>query len=121
MPVELDSEYDIWQDLHLMEEKNVQISLNLEKVGYLNFFFSTASCSNNKNTSLRFRYFCIHDTESYIYNFQYHFHVLCLTGPIGQHPMQLEPDLELDTCSDQHLMVEKNVQISSNLAKVSDF
>jgi len=54
-----------------------------------------------------------------VFFLQYHFHVLFLIGLTGVHLMLLVSDSVLDTWQDQLLMVEKNVQISSNLAEVS--
>jgi hypothetical protein len=42
-----------------------------------------------------------------------------LIGPTGVHLMLLVSDSVSDTWQDQLLMVEKNVQISSNLAEVN--
>jgi hypothetical protein len=53
-----------------------------------------------------------------MYFFQYHFHVSFLIGLTGVHLMLLVSDSVSDTWQDQLLMVEKNVQISSNLAEV---
>jgi hypothetical protein len=49
---------------------------------------------------------------------QYHCHALFLIGLTGVHPMLLVSDSVSDTWQDQLLMVEKNVQISSNWAEV---
>jgi hypothetical protein len=49
---------------------------------------------------------------------QYHCHVLCLNGQHGVHLMLQESDSDTEWCWDQLLMVEKNVKISYNLAKV---
>jgi hypothetical protein len=51
---------------------------------------------------------------NYVLLFQYHCHVLFLIGLIGVHLMLLVSDSVSDTWQDQLLMVEKNVQISSN-------
>ena len=61
---------------------------------------------------------CVQVDNSCIYYLQYHCHVLLVTGRTGVHLMLQEPDSVSDTWKDQLLMVEKNVQISSNLAKV---
>jgi hypothetical protein len=50
--------------------------------------------------------------------FQYFCHALSLTGLTGVHLMLLVPDSVSDTWQDHLLMVEKNVQILSKLAKV---
>jgi hypothetical protein len=52
------------------------------------------------------------------FTLQYHCHVLSLIGLTGVHLMLLVSDSVSDTWQDQLLMVEKNVQISSNLAEV---
>jgi hypothetical protein len=52
---------------------------------------------------------------------QYLCHASFLIGPNGVHLMLLVSDSVSDTWQDQILMVEKNVQISSNLAEVSLF